>query len=200
MLKDCTTTGRFLRRTVRNDTLCTPLSALRYQLSAPWHTPCNTSDNMVIDPNIRLSTPTDAQLLRNGALRKQAEKFVAQAFFTPMFKAMRSSPFKSEILSGGRGGEVFQSMFDGVLAERMGRGSGKSLVDAMVDRLDPETSRLLKRLTARGFAPALSPSMNSGRGLEGGSTAYGAPQAVPSPSHPLAVPGGVSSEQFNLRG
>ena len=50
------------------------------------------------------AAPTAAQLMRHNAMRTQAEKFVAQTFFGPMFKAMRASPFKSEILSGGRGG------------------------------------------------------------------------------------------------
>jgi Rod binding domain-containing protein len=106
---------------------------------------------MRIDPSIRLPLPTDEQILRYDALRQQAQKFVAQAFYTPMFKAMRASPFKSEVFSGGQGGQAFQTMFDGILAQRMTRGAGGPLVDAMVRSLDPETDQLMKKLQSRGF-------------------------------------------------
>ncbi len=106
---------------------------------------------MRIDPSIRLPMPTDQQILRYDAIQKQAQKFVAQAFYMPMFKAMRSSPFKSELFSGGQGGQAFQAMFDGVLAERMGGAASSPLVSAMVRRLDPETDQLMKKLQARGY-------------------------------------------------
>ncbi|MCS7033961.1 MAG: rod-binding protein [Phycisphaerae bacterium] len=111
---------------------------------------------MTIEPSSGHNQPTPAQLLRHRTLRKQAEKFVAQTFFTPIFKAMRSSPFKSRLLSGGRGGEAFQAMLDGLLAERMGRGAAKPLVDAIVNRLDPHTARLLRKTrVSAGPVPTL---------------------------------------------
>lgn len=94
------------------------------------------------------------QLLRYRAARQAAERFVAQTFFTPIFKQMRNSPYKSEVFSGGRGGEVFTSMLDGVLAERMGRGVGRGLVDALVSRLDPASARLVRRTRVAPGPPA----------------------------------------------
>jgi hypothetical protein len=87
------------------------------------------------------SVLTDEQSLRYRRARKAAEQFVAQTFFSPIFKQMRASPFKSELLGGGRGGEVFSSMLDGVLAERMGRGVGGELVDALLAKLEPHVHR-----------------------------------------------------------
>lgn len=110
---------------------------------------------MRVDALSTQPTPDPAQLLRRRAeLRASAERFVAQTFFTPMFKAMRASPFKSELMSGGRGGEAFTAMLDGVLAERMGRGTGGKLVDAIVNQLDPEGARLLRRTTLTPGPPA----------------------------------------------
>lgn len=85
------------------------------------------------------------QLLRYRAARQTAERFVAQTFFTPIFKQMRNSPFRSEMFSGGRGGEVFTSMLDGMLAERMGRGVGRDLVDALVRKIDPKGAQAMLR-------------------------------------------------------
>lgn len=99
---------------------------------------------MVLSKAFTQVAPTKEQLLRHDALRKQAEKFVSQTFFQPMFKMMRSSPFKSEMFNGGQGGEAFQSMLDGVLAERMGRGAGHQLVDAIVEKLDPGVAHMIK--------------------------------------------------------
>lgn len=89
--------------------------------------------------------PTQQQILRHQALRKQVQSFVGQTFFGQLFKQMRNSPFKSELMNGGRGGEMFSSMLDGVLAERMGRGAGSKLVDAIVKRFDPQVAQWLKR-------------------------------------------------------
>jgi Rod binding domain-containing protein len=93
-------------------------------------------------------SPTIAQTLRKPvtqdeqqALRAAAEKFVGQTFFAPMLRQMRNSPFKNEVLSGGRGGEVFSSMLDGMISERMGRGAGGQLVDALVKHLMPRPTK-----------------------------------------------------------
>lgn len=110
---------------------------------------------MTVQPLLTQPTPGEAQILRRRAdLRASAERFVAQTFFTPMFKMMRASPFKSELLSGGRGGEAFTAMLDGVLAERMGRGAGGALVEAIVNRLDPQGARLLRRTSIAPGPPA----------------------------------------------
>ena len=41
-------------------------------------------------------------------LTQQAQKWVAQTFFGTLLKQMHDSPFKSELFSGGRGGEAFK--------------------------------------------------------------------------------------------
>lgn len=68
-------------------------------------------------------------------IREQAQKWVAQTFFGTMLKQMRNSPFKSELFSGGRGGEAFTSMFDQHLADRMARGAGRRLSDSIARQL-----------------------------------------------------------------
>jgi hypothetical protein len=111
-----------------------------------WHA-VRTSSLGMINPAVSTQiAPSQKQILRYQELRRSAEKFVGQTFFSPIFKQMRQSPFKSELFTGGRGGEVFQSMLDGMFAERMGAGAaGRKLVDAIVERLDPATSRMLKK-------------------------------------------------------
>ena len=68
--------------------------------------------------------------------RKQAQTFVSQAFFGTLLKQMRESPFKSELFSGGRGGEAFGSLYDQKLAERMANGVGSKLVGSIVRKLE----------------------------------------------------------------
>jgi len=56
-----------------------------------------------------------------------------------MLKQMRNSPFKSDMLDGGRGGQVFQGQMDQKLAERMAAShAGDRLVQSMVRRLEPK--------------------------------------------------------------
>jgi Rod binding domain-containing protein len=76
-------------------------------------------------------------------LTQSARKLVAQTFFGTLLKQMRDSPFKSELFSGGRGGEVFGEMRDQHLAERMADGAGRRLADSIVKHIE-RTSR--KRL------------------------------------------------------
>ena len=73
---------------------------------------------------------------KHAAIVKQTQKWVSQTFYGAMLKQMRNSPFKSELFSGGRGGEAFNEMFDQQLADRMGRGTGKKLVNALVRRIE----------------------------------------------------------------
>ena len=77
-----------------------------------------------------------APLSPQGALRKQAEIFVASAFFGTLLKQMRESPFKSELFSGGRGGQAFGSLYDQQMAERMSRGAGSKLVNSIVRKIE----------------------------------------------------------------
>src|SRR5437870_7887124 len=54
-------------------------------------------------------------------LVKQAQIWVSQTFFGTLLKQMRQSSFKSEMFSGGRGGEAFSDLYDQQLPERMAR-------------------------------------------------------------------------------
>jgi Rod binding domain-containing protein len=74
-----------------------------------------------------------------GANQKElfqtAQKWVGQTFFGTMLKQMHNSPFKSEMWSGGRGGEAFSTLYDQHLAERMARASGRPLANAIVKHI-----------------------------------------------------------------
>jgi Rod binding domain-containing protein len=65
-----------------------------------------------------------------------ARKWVSQTFYGTMLKQMRESPFKSEIFSGGRGGQAFSSLLDQHLADHMTRGTGSKLVNAIARKLE----------------------------------------------------------------
>ena len=73
---------------------------------------------------------------QDNTLRKHAEIFVASAFFGTLLKQMRESPFKSELFSGGRGGQAFGSLYDQQMAERMSRGAGSKLVNSIVRKIE----------------------------------------------------------------
>jgi Rod binding domain-containing protein len=64
-----------------------------------------------------------------------ARKWVAQTFYGTLFKQMRSSPFKSDLFDGGRGGQAFAPMLDQHLVDRMSRGSDRKLTNAIAKRL-----------------------------------------------------------------
>ena len=69
-------------------------------------------------------------------LAHQAQKWVSQTFFGTLMKQMHDSPFKSNLLNGGRGGQAFQPLMDQHLAERMSRGAGQKLVRSIVKQLE----------------------------------------------------------------
>ncbi len=73
---------------------------------------------------------------RHQQLVNATRKWVSQTFYGTMLKQMRDSPFKSEMFSGGRGGQSFSAMLDQHLAEHMGRGSGDKLVRAIVRKIE----------------------------------------------------------------
>lgn len=73
---------------------------------------------------------------QHDRLVQQAQKWVAQTFFGTMLKQMRQSPFKSELFSGGRGGQAFNEMLDQRLVEHMSRGAGKQLVQVIARKLE----------------------------------------------------------------
>ena len=65
-------------------------------------------------------------------------------------RQMRDSAFKSDLFSGGRGGQAFQEMHDQHLAEHMARGAGRSLAASIVRHIErrgraPETQSATRR-------------------------------------------------------
>jgi Rod binding domain-containing protein len=69
---------------------------------------------------------------------EQTRTWVSQTFFGTLLKQMRNSPFKSELFSGGQGGQAFAGLHDQQLAEHMGRGAGSKLVNSIVRRLEAQ--------------------------------------------------------------
>ena len=70
----------------------------------------------------------------------QTRTWVAQTFFGTLLKQMRDSPFKSDLFSGGQGGETFASLHDQQLALHMTRGAGSKLVNGIVRRIEAATA------------------------------------------------------------
>ena len=72
-----------------------------------------------------------------AAVVKQARVWVAQTFFGTLLKQMHDSPFRSELFSGGRGGQAFSSLFNQHLTERMAGGkSAEKLVNSIVKKIE----------------------------------------------------------------
>ena len=73
---------------------------------------------------------------RHDRLVAQARNWVGQTFFGTLLKQMEQSPFKSDLLSGGRGGQAFSTLYHQQLAQRMARGAGDKLVNAIVRKVE----------------------------------------------------------------
>jgi hypothetical protein len=73
-------------------------------------------------------------------IQEQARKWVSQTFYGTLLKQMRDSPFKSELFSGGRGGQAFTPMLDQHLADRMSRSSDSKLVRAIARKLEARSA------------------------------------------------------------
>jgi Rod binding domain-containing protein len=73
---------------------------------------------------------------KHDQLVEQTRKWVAIAFFEPMLKEMRKSPFHSDLLDGGQGGQAFQSMYDERLSEKMSSSASDTLVSSIVRRIE----------------------------------------------------------------
>jgi Rod binding domain-containing protein len=101
-----------------------------------------------------VSRPKSSGNPAHDALVKQTQKWVAQTFYGEMLKQMRNSPFKSKMFDGGEGGQPFQQMFDQQLADKMASGSGRKLVDSIVNKIEAG-----KKAYA---APAAKPLATSG--------------------------------------
>jgi Rod binding domain-containing protein len=78
---------------------------------------------------------------QHDKLVQQTRKWVAMAFFEPMLKQVRESPFHSTLLDGGEAGKAFGAMYDERLAESMASNASDSLVGAIVKRIEGSRSR-----------------------------------------------------------
>ena len=101
----------------------------------------------------------DAQPLADQHTRlvDQTRKWVAQTFFGTLMKQMEDSPFKSDLFSGGRGGEAFSSLYHQQLVDRMARAAGDKLVNAIVRRIEATAAYQKQKApnpTARRDVPA----------------------------------------------
>jgi len=90
----------------------------------------------------------------NDKIHETARKLVAQTFYGPMLKQMRESPFKSEIFSGGRGGQAFSSMLDQHLADHMSRAAGSKLVNAIARKLQAKAGYAKQAAPSSRVTPA----------------------------------------------
>jgi len=79
---------------------------------------------------------TAAGLKQHKELVKQAQKWVSNAFYGTLLRQMRKSPFKSEIFDGGRGGEMFTTLLDQQLSDRMSGAAPDPLVKAIVSKIE----------------------------------------------------------------
>src|SRR5947208_1646173 len=93
-------------------------------------------------------------------IQEQARKWVAQTFYGAMLKQMRESPFKSEMFSGGRGGQAFATMLDQHLADHMSRAAGSKLVNAIARKLEARAGYVKQAGSSRrSVAPATPNNM-----------------------------------------
>jgi Rod binding domain-containing protein len=87
----------------------------------------------------KLITPQHAHkketLDPHDPLSKQAQKLVANTFYGTLMKQARNSPFKSEMMDGGHGGEAFGEMLDQHLADHMSKSTGDKLVHSLVHKM-----------------------------------------------------------------
>ena len=82
-----------------------------------------------------IPTSSLASAANDKQLFQTAQKWIGQTFFGTLLKQMHESPFKSDLWSGGRGGQAFSPLMDQHLAERMARASGRSLAQSIVKHI-----------------------------------------------------------------
>ena len=90
---------------------------------------------------------------------------------------MRDSPFKSDLMDGGRGGQAFASLYDQQLAQRMGHAAGKKLVNAIVRKIEANTAYRVK--TRYGWRTARMQQKLTGNGSANRWVSLGIPPHSP---------------------
>lgn len=130
---------------------------------------------------IRSITPLTAAK-KSEQLTHQAQKLVAQTFYGTLMKQMHDSPFKSQIMDGGRGGQAFQPLMDQHLIDRMSKSSSKKtgkLIHSVVHRLERNN---VSRNRPTGVSAASPSSGDSTQ--EDGKPSDGSPRKRNMPSLP----------------
>jgi hypothetical protein len=142
----------------------------------------------------------DTAAPRDKDFEKVIRQLLAQTFYGPMLKQMHDSPFKSELFSGGRGGEAFNELLDQQLithAAGTESGSGGRLAKSIArqyhtlhpqnpttDPNDPNTAD-----HASNSAPATRPARFKGVIHGHVNPSFLQPTTAPSNSHELSVLG-----------
>jgi Rod binding domain-containing protein len=106
---------------------------------------------------------------QHDRLVKQTQNWVAQTFFGTLLKQMENSPFKSDLFSGGRGGQAFSSLYHQRLAEQMAGGAGAKLVHSIVRRIEAKAAYQKQQQPPRqadSIAPA--PATTGRQGVNSG--------------------------------
>jgi peptidoglycan hydrolase FlgJ len=91
--------------------------------------------------------PRSAQEQVDGAkeVRDVFRKFVGEAFFGQMLKAMRSTQGKPAYFHGGHAEEVFQGQLDQMMSEKMTEASADQIADPMFRQQFPQQAAVLKK-------------------------------------------------------
>ena len=108
--------------------------------------------------------PGKAQPDQHDRLLAQTEKWVAQTFFGTLLKQMENSPFKSDLLSGGRGGQAFSSLYHQQLTERMAHSAGDKLVKTIVRRIEATAAYQKQQAASEKGAVPPAPPADAARG------------------------------------
>jgi Rod binding domain-containing protein len=141
-----------------------PPAALKpLDLSRKPHGPTRQLTPHDLSPEARLIKPAPTQHER---IQKQTEKWVAQTFFGTLLKQMDDSPFKSDLFSGGRGGQAFSSLYHQQLADRVARGAGHKLVNSIVRRIEAKQAYQKQQTAAATGAVPATPPADAGAALK----------------------------------
>jgi len=100
---------------------------------------------------------------QHDQLTEKTQKWVSQTFFGTLLKQMGDSPFKSELFSGGQGGQSFGSLYDQHLAEHMTRGAGSKLVNGIVRRIEANAAYRKQAAQESGKSDNRTGGRNNGK-------------------------------------
>src|SRR4051795_2327835 len=125
-----------------------PLSTLLQAAVKPRNTSiAKLPPNTQVSPkDLNASYAEGTTASQHDRLVKQTQTWVAQTFFGTLMKQMRESPFKNDLLDGGRGGQAFSELYDQHLSERMSRGAGSHLVNSIVHRIEARAAAVKQQV------------------------------------------------------